>query len=754
LAAPSFQDFWQILRDCHRGRATLDDARSALKRTPWVRAHWMEPLLLKANERRMSAPRSGGGPRRDADTHTAGPILGVRLSWPPLGVPRLQLHIDEPAVATAFSDVATHQLIFAVDGCCVERWTRQHDGTWFGPRQVSCEADMAITPNLRPVLLTISSKEGQRVVHVDLTQHPLGADVLVFDTSDGHLVSDEAPLRTSKEYALVCDPDLLLIGAPTSERRSFVARTAYRLAPGWPATACLALGDLPFWEARTEHSKARETPRVTLEGLHQILLGSESRLILAGLPVSVRSAVLRIGEKRFALDRANGSDCWQTTKPVTVSATLALGLERVRVEAVTDSGRRLYKALVRLDLVGLAQLDTKHDDPARTTWRVAGPDTIDIAGASGYMQVFAGRAGIDDAVLYEGRALRQRGGFSRPIPIARLGLEGWGAPLTLNVRADSSWRDIKLAAAIEDRRQVEGFLYFPSQQRPDPPRIWLRSSVEPDDRHFILAWSFERGTSATVTLRGASITTKDGRVWSVREHLAPHALGLAFEGVCLGSWFNAAAIASAIRASSFDQVTDDRYLTLFAMLRWLKAPVLSEPLRAQVQRAALRRPVDCVRAWLHMDGLPTGLCHHEDRRGTDTVVRELLWDWEPRNPRTLERMLHWLAKLDHDAAVSEGLRGLRSAAAICPRLLKGVSLTSFAPYARTTAQYLLDSHSTDDATLRRRLTALEFRTRPKTQGAVLGDAYDRARAATPEGRRYLAATMLLGDASDSVRSGA
>src|SRR5206468_4055185 len=107
---------------------------------------------------------------------------------------------------------------------------------------------------------------------------------------------------------------------------------------------------------------SRESAKVDLEGPEGFRLGSDCFLTLSGLPADARCPGLTIGGNRFELEAGGQVGRWKTVKPVNVDARLALGLERVRVEAITSNGRRLYKPRLRLDLVGMAQLVS--DGPA------------------------------------------------------------------------------------------------------------------------------------------------------------------------------------------------------------------------------------------------------------------------------------------------------------------------------------------------------------------------------------------------------
>lgn len=746
LAALSFRTVWEAMRNYRRGSATADEARVVLQRSAWLRRHWIEPLLQQAGMRRASvAPRVSAAPEAQQDG--PGLVARVKLSWPPGGAPQLELDLNESVVRATFSGFETDQLIFAIDGRRVERWLRQGDGTWVGQRRLSCGEDAAGVPNLRPGLLTVSTKEGQGSEQVDLTQADVGirGDVLVFDLVDGSLLPEETALETSRGYALVCEPDLALAGLDSHERSLYGSRKVYRLAPGWAQTAHLTLEDLSFWEPRIAQLPARESARIDLEGPEGLKLGSDCFLTLSGLPADARCPGLTIGRSRFELEAGGEVGRWKTVKPVNVDASLALGLERVRVEAVTSSGRRLYKPRLRLDLVGMAQLASDGSAMGQPVWRTVGQGVMDIAGGSGYVRVFTGGARVTEAVLYEGFALRARNALNRPVQVGKLGLEAWGAPLRL-VLKKGAYEATSLVGATEDRDLVEGFSYFPQQRRPNPPRIWLRSPVDPDERHKLVTWE-RQGSKQVVAMTSPTglSTGEGGRVWMLSEPPRAQALGLAFGGVRLGAWCNRDAIASGIREALLDHATaSDALLELFALLRWFRVPVLSPDLRHEVQRAANKRPVDLVRAWLLGDGLPEGLHHRQKEHGTEAVVRDLLWKWEPRNPRTLEKILQALASCHKSPKEREGVGTLLAAARVCPPLLKGASMTRLSGEARGAALVLLDAQeNAREDELASRLAALASRTQPRHDVAMSEGDQDRCRGETEAGRRYLAARILL-----------
>lgn len=747
LESESFRQMWGTLKDFRRGKVPEASASSSLKLSPWLRPHWIDPLLQAATHHSRTYKPSSG---KEADD-----LVELALEWPAGHCPRLFLKLSESKIESLFSDKEIKDLCFDADGRVVDRWLRQPNGAWHGSRKLAIDQHEAQTPDLQPAALTLSTSLGNQSHVVDLTALGTRDDVVVFDLSTSRTCPADDPMATNREYALVCASDLALAGASSKERSGYGPRRIFRLEPGWSPNVRLVLDDLSFWEPLVEGRARNPLPRVKLTTLlnRETELGSKAVLTVDGLPNDVLAGTLRVGSALLPLSRESG-DTWRTSQPVLIDASLALGLERVRIEAITPTGRRVYRAKLALNLFGLAVLRGGNPHDGQASWVAIPPGSeLNIAIQSGHLRFFAGE--LDSLAILEGTSVRSDRVPTRPIAIDKLSLGGWGGKLTLWGKPDRP-----LATSVQDRGRLFSYFYFGSQARPEPPQIRLASPIEPDVRHSLLVWRAGATSDPLERLTLTDLTVKaDGTVWQLLRRIEPQAIGLAFDGVCLGSWWDKARIAAMLRTAMTANL-DNAALTIFALLRWFKAPVLSQEIRSSVQSLVNIRPLDFARSWLGSEGLPSGLKHRGHEAGIQDVIRELLWKWKPRtNPQTLDRILLTFAPHDPFRSPSREVAALVATATICPPLLRdltGGPLHRFATTALRTYLGLGAGFEPNDVKLQRARLEGAYRREVSARGCpTLMSAEERMDSTIPcgvAGRRLLGAQLLLALSSDPKMS--
>jgi len=97
------------------------------------------------------------------------------------------------------------------------------------------------------------------------------------------------------------------------------------------------------------------------------------------------------------------------------------------------------------------------------------------------------------------------------------------------------------------------------------------------------------------------------------------ALVLTWKGVWRGGWCNLERIR--------DYVSSQRDLSQheFAVLKWLRVPVLHPILETMFGQAVANDPIQFVQSWRSDDGLPTDIRPHDNIIGCDSVIRHFLW---------------------------------------------------------------------------------------------------------------------------------
>jgi hypothetical protein len=653
LASESFQKLWEALQAFRRDRVSSGGVEVILRASPWVRAQWVPELLSQARVKlRSRTPVSTTG----APT---GVVESVNLHWQAGGKPRLKLELDHEALRTLTSQTQSHQICAAVDGRLTGRWIRQPNGAWHGSNAVFCEPDTCLPAvNLRPTQLTLSTFEGDVLEEFDLTTLDLHRDVLVFDGDTGHLLdSDQAELRTGKSYVVVADADLLLVGGVERvEWESVGSRRAYRLNTPWSEDACLLLENLEFWRPRVQEEARRPNLRVSLavRNCESPSLGDEVKLVAEGVPEDTESAVLLLGSRKVKLERHDGT--WETSRGVALSPELVFGLEKRRIRLRRYTLVQTVPVKLGFEPRGAAVYERDPSSGGSGRWRrLSEEQSLNIGAEKTQIRLL----GVDSRkapVLYEGRRpvgeIPQRGAR-----LATLSLHAWGSPL---VAVEENTRRT-MASSVEHHGCVLYIIHNLFRREGKPPIIHLRVPVAPSADHSVWVWSLNpRNPTDLRSIRSEKISVEnEGLVWRVGPLPDTHAIGLAFRGGWLGSWWDSTSLTQLLRG--------ELSVRLFALLRWFRIPVLSKSLSYNMQNAVYKAPLDFLRAWLGCQGLPDELAARPCDEGIWGVVRQFLWGWSER-PHIVDKMLPLFqdASMSRVPGVDPGMAGV---ADTCPPLL-------------------------------------------------------------------------------------
>lgn len=653
LSSDSFKEMWDTLRAYRYDRVSRDRAGAILRASPWVRAKWVPELLARARVKLKSRT-----PVIIPDAST-GVVKGVRLHWLAGAKPRLVLELYSEALNTLTSETRSSQICAAVDGRVTGRWTKQPNGAWHGSNLMFCEPDRFLASvNLRPTQLTLSTFEGDVLEECDLTALDLHRDVLVFDGEAGHLLdSDRENLRTGKSYVILADADLSLAGVPYVEWVSIGLRKAYRLNAPWSEDACLMLEDLEFWRPQILKKAYRPNLRVilTFHDSERPSLGDNVALVAEGIPQDTESATLLLGDDRVELEPHSGS--WVTSRDVSLTPEFVLGLEKRRIRLRSHSQVQTVPVILGLEPRGAAIYERDSSSGGAGRWRLLSEEQSLNIGAGRTQIRLLGTHHQKDPVLYEG--WRSVGAIPhRGARLATLNLHGWGAPLEA---VDKNTRRT-MASSVERHGCVSYVIHnLFGRENKTPPLIHLRAPVTPSVHHRVWIWSVNRANPTDVSpIDSEEISIQnDSLDWRIRMLPNTHAIGLAFKGAWLGSWWHLKNIGRLLCSKV--------NVHSFALLRWFRIPVLSSALSYNMQGAVYKAPLDFLRAWLGGQGLPKGLEVKPPDEGIREVVRHFLWCWKDR-PYLVDKMLTLFGKASvaHVSKVNPGMVGF---AEICPPLL-------------------------------------------------------------------------------------
>ncbi|MGH9437856.1 MAG: hypothetical protein ACRD22_08150 [Terriglobia bacterium] len=737
LKSESFSELWRALRWFQKHPGSKDYTRTVIQDSAWIRAAWIDDLLEAAAEGRKtttavvtSASLSLVPAERDEE-RVCEPIL----RWERDSMPQLILRLNEERVSELSE--ACSAIEFQVDGKTTERWTKLESGGWRGGCELLTPMIRA-KPNLRPKLLSIRG-EDKIVEEIELREFGLGEPFIVYDLVNGALINEANRLDPNRDYALVCDADL---SCPAASRTVRIRDgQAQRVDRGWGEDLKVFCDGAIYWEPRISEKRAAPMP-LAMRLPEMVDINSDSPVFIEGMPADAVSGRLRLGSANYRLEKEG--EVWRTDRSAKMTLTLAVSEERVRVRMEGDNYCRSVTPKLNLSLRGIARRNPSED--GEMEWEVVNLDhPLERADGIGQARVFS-----DEIDLFEGFCKIGRIG-SRAIEMRDL--HGWGAPLCPGGKE-------KLVESVEDHgafRFIPNFFGRQTGQR----LVW-RSPRSPRKADRIIVWYDLRREPQCLDTRDVRCEN-EGAVWVLPPIGEPAAIAVAYDGMRLGSWLHTERVREALNA--------DHSARVFAMLRWLKVPVLNKDWQKAMRVAVAKAPVEFIRGWLGREALPKSLVHRNAEDGIETVAREFLWNYSERNRGRVEKMAATFPVLQapdrNESEVISFQRMLSRLGEVCPSLayslartrmgnsfskhIRGVAIDLIsrpepmeaAQLFRMSARYCADLARTTQEQIEHAVAAYADWLEGKTAPTAYENFYLRRLGETDSGRKYIAAALLF-----------
>lgn len=683
LKSGSFTDLWKALHNFRRSRSSAEDVSILLRASPWIRPEWAPEVITVAKLRppRISNPLDPP----DVLERSNEAICEMLLHWDYPAKPELFLQLNEEQIYEILGDAET--AIFVIDGRVVDRWTAQESGGWRGKRTLPCQPLGAKT-NLQPKLLSISS-EGKLLREIDLLATGMGEPLLVFDLKLGKQVDLASRLDLSRDYALICDPDLSVPDAtPFLKLKD---RAVYRLASPWPHDLRVFCDGVLYWQPTSEQREPLRPIRLTVESLPGETgeVGSVCRLNVAGVPED--ALVVSLIAAGTTYPTAQQGIYWQTTRPLQVSLGIALGEERLRVRVSGPSYARTVTPKSSLNLRGIACFETGSNAEAEPKWTLLNRNRpLNRSDGAGRARVFAEAS---RSLLFEGSRFV---GEVSPRGLQLKDLYGWGAPLMVCGERQPS---TILVESVDD--YGKGKFLPPLFKGQTVAYLGWRAPMPLSDEHQILVWPDFRQEPRRLRPNEVS-TQNDHALWKLPSLESVAAMAVAYKGVRSASYWVSEPTINALRNA--------RTPGLFALFRWLKLPILSSSFREPMQEAIVQAPAEFVTGWLGAEAVQYGLVHQEAEQGLETVVREFLWNHTERNETRMERLARAFPAEGGGQSEADTFKSsLRRLGEMCPSLSYNLAKyklrgDKYRKYVRSVAAAMLHEPA-DSPQLRERLSA-------------------------------------------------
>lgn len=558
LESTSFTKLWKTLQDYRRNRVSEEYASALLESSPWVRKSWALDLLKAAKLRPTRTPISSA-PTEFPDEFVE-PLCEPILQWDYPERPQLILKLNEERIYDLLVgfDTAT----FAINGRIVDRWTLKEGGDWRGRRELPCQPTGAVRSNLRPRLLSISSGDTP-VVEIDLFDLGLGEPLLIFDLGTGRQHDPSSNMDPDRNYALLCEPDMDVPNARFSKGKD---RSAFLLNRPLPADTQVICDGASYWQPKLSELPTKQPIRLTLESAPGEIaeIGSASHLIVKDVPADATAVSMVLGNLTDVLVRVG--EKWRTQHSMKISLGMALGDERVRIRVESKDYTRTVVPKFSLSLRGIAVVETDTKEDLEPQWKLLNRQLpLNRAAGAGKARVFVENR---ESEVYEGPCLVSKLG-SRALDLRDL--HGWGYPLVVRPR-DAA--ELVLVGSVEDHGCVG--LFVGSMLGKSLNTLYRRTPQQPSLDHTVWVWTDIAAPPRVIP--GRDIRSEhDGFIWKLPEVTQVAALAVAYQGACLGAYWNTNLISGALHHSLSAKT--------FALIRWIKLPALNPTFRPPLQQA-------------------------------------------------------------------------------------------------------------------------------------------------------------------------
>jgi hypothetical protein len=627
LASDSFRSMWRALKQYRRGLIGEDEVRETLRLSPWVKAQWIDDILLEARARiEILGTGDWCAPEAETGAYDEGggsenirPVASVSLDWQSGAAPRLRFLLDREVIVDEISGTEATELDFFVDGRRICRWLRQGDGSLAGDDYIAAEPQrLRNQPNLSPKTLTVCSGLGEVLMEWDFSDSGLSEEVLVFDLERAQMLkAGNERLEHDRAYAIICDRVCEIGGCLPEEsfERDGTARKVLRLPRSLSQNLCITYGEFVLWQPVQLESQRRPHFVCTLSAppSQVVSFGDRTPVLIEGLPEAVEEVKLLIHRKTYDVERHGTS--WRTTTKVTITPELAAQQRRVRVRFSNAGQKYTVEPRIAFPLLGAAMIRHKVDANGETISLEPLGYGTDLNRSEGttHLRIWTPEQDKRPTVL-EGNCQVGRLRHSR---IKLRDIPGHGGELHVFANGER----MNLGVRCQDSGRVRGFI--PSILNAPSQLLFLRDTdpnEAKEDGYAVYEWVTGPKYKATIQAlpRVAILPNSNERVWQIECSSKVLALAVTWKGAWLGGWHSFENMQEYI-SSRTDLPEHD-----FAMLKWLRVPVLHPMVEPAFRKVVAQTPARFIRAWLEESSLPEGLRPHECILGCDSVVRHFL----------------------------------------------------------------------------------------------------------------------------------
>ena len=620
LASRSFIDLWNALRDYRKNKLTESAARARVAGSLWTLPEWTDDLLKHALRKPDIGTAEINSGSQLEDPPPPEFLSAPKLRWSPPSAPEFVCEIEN----LDDFDLASDRYRIQSGDATLARLYRAEDGSYRAE-----PAEITFAPDSPHRMTTLMDDSGDSPASQAVALWEPTEDVEAFDLRTGSWIDAwGGKFANGREYGLLLSGDLdvqpvnmvfhaigdskkLYRFRADSENRVKVFLEGEELwSLDWKVKPSPQSGDEPDWAKSVsvdiEPSNRVKLSESTARSLRVYGLGQETSLAY----VRVGSEPLEFSEDRYGDRVTSGFD----VLPFCLRGTQPFGME-VRLGLRNGSQQVELKRTMFLIAEGALRL-------SEDGWQVVHPDnhmsTLD-AKRHAY-RILPPPCDRRDLALMEGPAFLRRL-WTRPRPLDSIG--GYGD--RLGVRAPYNWgRDgylLTLSNETRDLGVIES-LFGAGENL----LLSLSQPLEPGSAHSVILWT-PGGAPEVLNAQEFVAPLDDQKIWRITTPRQTYD-GTSFAAVA----YNGARIGA--KFPDYPYLPMDMSETeageIAAMLRWMRAPILSNDWVRHIHEFAHSCPAPVLGAWVGEGrGLPNGLSHAESADRWRPVVRQIFSEWKP-----------------------------------------------------------------------------------------------------------------------------
>lgn len=633
LKSDSFISMWNALKQYRKGIIDEYHFNNQFSDSPWIKPEWIDDILKEARSKREILEYGDGHKSYDRIItnniceNEIDAIQDVLFEWEWSKIPHIRFVLNKEYILDNVTSSKVERLLIKVDGKLVCDWTKQPDGDWDASIDIYMDQKLSHpSPNLNPLILTIMTEDRSEIFKIDLAELGLREEIVLFNINNGKMVKPGfIRLDPNKEYALICEKETSIEGIQPAESYASGNRMVYRLPKPIENDFLIKYQGFIIWQIIDCIMRESDGDPIYLRDIDSTTkrLDDKIRLYIEGLPSDAKNIKLLIGNK---IHNINCDDRKLITiQKVCLNPELIIGEKRLRIKYEIDEKPHNKTPKLKLNLFDAAMATTNLKNGRPEFISLKNSPEFNKSEDSCILYIWKPDQTNED-YLYEGSNQVGRIKYHK---IRLKDMHGYGGQLSIHSEGkkhDLSYFCYESGCILQYCPPILG----------KPAQITLRlnddENLKFDKNHYQLYyWTCDKQYSNAnlVKIPSEKVTVHEkGNMWDVDYIDNPLCVIVTWKNaVLMGSIFNGTVPADYFEMCQSPSLKD------FAILKWIKFPMLLPEYEPQLKKFIYRAPDKFLQAWLNNEGLPNEFTPREDGSPYKSIIRHFLWTYAPEKSK-------------------------------------------------------------------------------------------------------------------------